>query len=123
MQPVTLHNRTYQISLPVGLAYKLSSQDNVDWFAGASVQPTYVFGGNAHIISSDLKSYISDPSSISTWNLNLGFETYMNFKLGAYQLQVGPQVRYQVYSTYRKNVALIEKPYAVGLKLGLSKGF
>ncbi|MGB5006128.1 MAG: outer membrane beta-barrel protein [Ferruginibacter sp.] len=123
LQPVTLHNRTYQISLPVGLAYKLSSQANVDWFAGASVQPTYVFGGNAHIISSDLKSYVSDPSSISTWNLNLGFETYMNFKLGGYQLQVGPQVRYQVYSTYRKNVALIEKPYAVGLKLGLSKGF
>ncbi|MEO6542326.1 MAG: outer membrane beta-barrel protein [Ferruginibacter sp.] len=123
LQPVTLHNRTYQISVPVGFAYKLSTEKNVDWFAGASVQPTYVFGGNAHIISSDLKSYVSDPSSIRTWNLNLGFETYMNFKLGTYQLQVGPQVRYQVYSTYRKNVALIEKPYAVGLKFGLTKGF
>jgi hypothetical protein len=123
LQPVTLHNRTYQISVPVGFAYKLSSENNVDWFAGASVQPTYVFGGNAHIISSDLKSYVSDPSSISTWNLNLGFETYMNFKLGTYNLQVGPQVRYQVYSTYRKDVALIEKPYAVGLKFGLTKGF
>lgn len=123
LQPVTLHNRTYQISVPVGFAYKLSTEKNVDWFAGASVQPTYVFGGNAHIISSDLKSYVSDPSSIRTWNLNLGFETFMNFKLGTYQLQVGPQVRYQVYSTYRKNVALIEKPYAVGLKFGLTKGF
>lgn len=124
LQPVTLHNRTYQISFPVGFAYKLSSENNVDWFAGATMQPTYVFGGKAHLISSDLKSYVSDPSSIRTWNLNLGFETYMNFKLnGAYNLQVGPQVRYQVYSTYRKNVALIEKPYAVGLKLGLSKGF
>jgi hypothetical protein len=123
LQPVTLHNRTYQISVPVGFAYKLSTEKNVDWFAGATVQPTYVFGGNAHIISSDLKSYVSDPSSIRTWNLNLGFETYMNFKLGTYQLQVGPQVRYQVYSTYRKSVALIEKPYAVGLKFGLTKGF
>lgn len=123
LQPVTLHNRTYQVSLPVGLAYKLSSKKNVDWFAGATAQPTYVFGGNAHIISSDLKSYVSDPSSIRTWNLNLGFETYMNFKLGDYSLQVGPQVRYQVYSTYRKDVALIEKPYAVGLKFGLTKGF
>lgn len=123
LQPVKLHNTTYQISVPVGFAYKLSSQNNVDWFAGASVQPTYVFGGNAHIISSDLKSYISDPSSISTWNLNLGFETYMNFKLGTYKLQVGPQVRYQVYSTYRRSLALIEKPYAVGLKFGLTKNF
>lgn len=121
--PVTLHNRTYQLALPIGLAYNLSSRNNVDWFAGASVQPTYVFGGNAHIISSDLKSYVSDPSSISTWNLNLGFETYMNFRLGGYQLQVGPQVRYQVFSTYRNDVALKEKPYAVGFKFGLSKGF
>ncbi len=123
LQPVTLHNRTYQVSVPVGMAYRLSSKGNVDWFAGASVQPTYVFGGKAHIISSDLKSYIEDPSTINNWNLNLGFETFMNFRLGGYSLQVGPQVRYQVYSTYRKNVALIEKPYAVGLKLGLTKGF
>lgn len=123
LQPIKLHNRTYQVSVPVGFAYKLSSENNVDWFAGATVQPTYVFGGNAHLISSDLKSYVSDPSTIRTWNLNLGFETYMNFKLGAYNLQVGPQVRYQVYSTYRKDVALIEKPYAVGLKFGLTKGF
>ena len=121
--PVTLHNRTYQVSVPLGFAYKLSSQDKVDWFAGATVQPSYVFGGNAHIISSDLKSYVSEPSSIRSWNLNLGFETYMNFKLGTYSLQVGPQVRYQVNSTYNKNVALVEKPYAIGLKFGLTKGF
>ena len=123
VQPVVLHNRTYQISIPIGLAYKLSSTKNVEWFAGASVQPTYVFGGNAHLISSDLKSYVSDPSSIRTWNMNLGFETYMSYKLGTYNLQIGPQVRYQVYSTYNKNVALIEKPYAVGLKIGLIKAF
>lgn len=122
-RPVTLHNRTYQVSVPIGFGYKLSSQDNVEWFAGATVQPSYYFGGKAHLISSDLKSYVSDPSSISSWNLNLGFETYMNFKLGTYNFQVGPQVRYQVNSTYKKDVALIEKPYAIGLKFGLTKGF
>lgn len=123
LQPVTLHNRTYQLSLPVGMAYKLSSNNNVDWYAAATVQPTYVFGGKANIVSADLKNYVSYPSSIRSWNLNLGFETYMNFKIGGYHLQVGPQVRTQVFSTYRKNVALIEKPYAIGFKLGLTKGF
>jgi len=122
-RPVTLHNRTYQVSVPIGFGYKLSSQNNVEWFAGATVQPSYYFGGKAHLISSDLKSYISEPSSINSFNLNLGFETYMNFKLGTYNLQVGPQVRYQVNSTYKKDVALIEKPYAIGLKFGLTKGF
>jgi hypothetical protein len=123
LQPVTLHNTTYQISVPVGFAYNLSSQNNVEWFAGATVQPSYIFGGDAHLISADLKSYVSEPSSIRPWNLNLGFETYMNFKLGGYNLQVGPQVRYQVFSTYKKEVALVEKPYAIGLKFGLTKGF
>jgi len=123
IQPVTLHNRTYQISMPIGFAYKMSAHDNVEWFTGATFQPTYVFGGKANLLSSDLKSYVSDPSSIRNWNLSMGFETYMNFKLKGYNLQVGPQVRYQLYSTYNKNVALIEKPYAVGLKVGLIKGF
>jgi len=62
LQPVTLHNRTYQISVPLGFAYKLSTEKNVDWFAGASVQPTYVFGGNAHIISSDLNKDMESES-------------------------------------------------------------
>ena len=123
IKPVTLHNKTYQLSIPLGIAYKLSTKENVDWFAGVSAQPTYIFGGKANLISSDLKTYVSEPSSIRSWNLNLGFETYMNFKLGAYHLQVGPQVRYQVNSTYKKSVALVEKPYAVGLKFGLTKGF
>lgn len=123
LQPVTLHNRTYQVSLPVGFAYKLSSKDKVDWYAGATIQPTYIFGGNANLVSADLKNYVSYPSSIRSWNLNLGFETYMNFKLGSYNLQVGPQVRTQIFSTYKRNIALIEKPYAVGFKLGLTKGF
>lgn len=122
-QPVTLHNRTYQVSIPVGLAYKLSSNKKVEWFAGATVQPSYIFGGKAHLISSDLKNYVSDPSTIRNWNLNIGIETYMNYKFGTYSLRVGPQVRYQVYSTYRKDVALIEKPYAVGFKIGILKGF
>lgn len=122
LQPTTIHNRTYQISIPIGLVYKITSHDKLDWFAGASIQPTYVFGGRANLISSDLKSYVSDPSSIRHLNLNMGLETYMNFKLGGYSLQVGPQVRYQLFSTYQKRVALIEKPYAVGLKFGIIKG-
>jgi hypothetical protein len=123
LQPVVLHNRTYQVSVPIGLSLRLSGKNNVEWFAGASAQPTYVFGGKANLISADLRSYISEPSSIREWNLNLGFETYMSYKLGSYNLQVGPRVRYQMYSTYRKNIALIEKPYAIGFRIGLVKGF
>ncbi len=123
LQLVTVHNTSYQVSIPVGLAFKLATNNNLEWFAGASIQPTYVFGGKAHLISADLRNYISEPSSIRTWNLNTGIETYVNYKLGKLTLQVGPEIRYQLFSTYRKEYTSIEKPYAIGLKIGLVKGF
>jgi Outer membrane protein beta-barrel domain len=123
LQPVTIHNTTHQVSIPIGIAYKLASTNKLDWFAGASIQPSYVFGGNAYLISSDMKDYVAEPSMMRTWNLNTGFETYINYKLGGFSLQVGPQARYQLFSTYKKKYALIEKPYAVGLRIGIVKGF
>src|SRR5262249_32031439 len=42
LQPIVLHNRTYQVSVPIGLSVRLSGKNNVEWFAGATAQPTYV---------------------------------------------------------------------------------
>jgi len=123
LQPVTVHNTTYQVSIPIGIAYKLASVNKLEWFAGASIQPSYIFDGNAYLLSSDMKDYVSEPSLMRNWNLNTGFETYINYKFAGFTLQVGPQARYQLFSTYKKRYTLIEKPYAVGLKIGIVKGF
>ncbi|HMK03035.1 MAG TPA: outer membrane beta-barrel protein [Ferruginibacter sp.] len=123
LQPVTLHNTTHQVSVPIGIAYKLASVNKLEWFAGASIQPTYVFGGNAYLVSADMKNYVSEPSIMRSWNLNTGFETYINYKLAGFTLQVGPQARYQLLSTYKKRYTLVEKPYAVGVKIGIVKVF
>ena len=123
LQPITLHNTTYQFSLPVGIAIKLASGNNMSWFVGTTLQPTFVLGGTANLISSDYKNYIADPSLIRKWNLNTGFETFINYKLGGYTLQVGPQLRYQMFSTYNDKYTFKEKLYNVGLKVGIVKGF
>ena len=124
LQPVSLHNKTYQLSVPVGVAVKLAGNSKkMAWYVGASIQPTFVIGGTANLASGDYKSYVSDPSLIRRWNMNSGFETYINYQIGGYTLQVGPQFRYQLFSTYNKKYAFNENLYNAGLKIGLVKGF
>ena len=122
-QAVILRNRTYQVSIPLGLAYKLASNKKVDWYAGASIQPSYVFGGDAYLLTADLKNYVSEPSALRRWNFNTGIETYIHYKIGSMSLQAGPQFRYQLQSTYGKQYTTSEKLYNIGLKLGIVKGF
>jgi hypothetical protein len=118
-----IHNQTYQISIPVGVALKLFGNDKLEWYAAATLQPTYVFSGKANLISADHKNYVADASLIRKWNLNSGFETYFHYKLDNYTLQVGPQFRYQIMSTYSKQYTYNENLYNAGLKIGLIKNF
>ena len=123
LQSVTVHNTTYQISVPVGLAVKLAGNKKMEWHAGASIQPSFVFGGMTNFISSDYSSYVSDASLLRKWNMNAGVETYVNYKMKGFNLQVGPQFRYQLFSTYTKQYTVNENLYNVGFKIGLLKNF
>lgn len=123
LQPVKLHNKTYQVSIPVGFALKLSGNSKFDWYAGATAQPTFVIGGKANLISADKRNYVSDPTFIRHWSLNAALETYVQYKFNGYTLQVGPQLRYQLVSTYSKQFSLNENLYNTGLKIGVLKNF
>lgn len=123
VQPVTVHNKTYQVSIPVGVSVKLAGNQKLEWFVGGSVQPTYVLGGKAYLVSSDYQNYVQESSMLRKWNLNTSIETYLNYKMGGYTIQVGPQFRYQVMSTYNKKYTIKENLYNTGLKLGIVKGF
>jgi hypothetical protein len=116
-------NTTYQLSLPVGFALKLAGNSNLEWYAGATIQPTFVFGGKVNLLSFDRKNYVKDPSMIRQWNLNSGIETYIHYKFAGSTLQIGPQFRYQLGSTYSKKYTLNENLYNVGIKVGLLKNF
>jgi hypothetical protein len=116
-------NTTYQLSLPIGVALKLAGNGNLEWYAGATIQPTFVFGGKANLISFDRKNYVKDASLIRQWNLNSGIETYIHYKFAGSTLQIGPQFRYQLGSTYSKKYSLNENLYNVGIKVGLLKNF
>ena len=119
-----LNNNTYQVSIPVGADIKIAGNNNLKWFAGATIQPTYVAKGNAYFISSDLKNYVTDNTLMRKWNLNGGVETFISYKTkSGLTLNAGPQLRYQLLSTYSKKYSYNEKLYNVGLKIGIISRF
>ncbi|MEP7163939.1 MAG: outer membrane beta-barrel protein [Ferruginibacter sp.] len=119
-----LNNNTYQLSLPIGADIKLAGKNNLKWYAGATIQPTYVTGGNAYLASSDLKNYVTDKSLIRKWNLNAGIETFISYKTqGGLIINAGPQFRYQFLSTYSKQYTYNERLYNLGLKIGITTRF
>lgn len=119
-----LNSSTYQISMPVGADFKLAGNSKFQWFAGATIQPSFVVGGNPYLISSDMKNYVYDASFLRRWNINTSVETFVSYQLnnGAV-LNAGPQLRYQLLSTYDKRYTFDEKLYNIGIKLGITRNF
>lgn len=119
-----LNNKTAQISLPIGVDFKLMGNDKIKWYIGATIQPTRLIGGEAYLISSDVKNFASDRSMLRKWNVNSSVETFISYKMpSGLHITLGPQIRYQLLSTYKKQYTYTEKLYNAGLKIGLSTNF
>ena len=118
-------NRTsLQIALPIGADFKIAGNQTISWYAGGNIQPTYVLGGNAYVLSADEKYYISENTLLRKINLNTSVETFISFKSSkGIVLNVGPQFRYQLLSTYKKSYGYTEKVYNVGVKVGVTTTF
>ncbi|RYY71669.1 MAG: hypothetical protein EOO13_02270 [Chitinophagaceae bacterium] len=114
-----LHNRTIQLSVPVGMDYKILSNRVLNWYVGATVQPTFVTRGYTYLLSSDNNYFVEDQAMIRKLNLNGALESFVSIKTksGTF-INLGPQFRYQLFSTYNKNYTYTEKPYSVGFKIG-----
>jgi hypothetical protein len=119
--PTKLHNETFQISIPMGLDFKIAGTENLQWNIGATIQPTYVIGGKSYLISSDKRNYIKETSLLNRWNVNAGFETFISYKTNGYTLQFGPQFRQQLFTTNSKQYSIEEKLTNYGFKFGISK--
>ena len=118
----SLNNKTYQVSIPIGLNYKLMGTDKVKWYVGGTVQPTFITGGNVYLISADNKNFVQDPSMLRTWNMNSSLETFASINTASgININIGPQFRYQLLSSYSKRYTYTEKLYNVGIKLGMTK--
>lgn len=120
-EAVALHNQTFQISLPIGADFKILGDENLQWNVGLTIQPTFVAGGRAYLLSSDRHNYVAESSMLNKWNLNAGFETFISYKTKGLIWQIGPQYRTQLFTTNSRKFAIEEKLMTYGLKFGVSK--
>jgi hypothetical protein len=115
-----LQNFYVQISMPVGVEVDLIGDDKVQFGVAGTIQPTYVLGDRAYLLSTDYKNYVEVPWLIRRWNANTAFETFVSYSTGRVKWQVGPQVRYQLLSSFVDKYPVKENLFDFGLKVGVS---
>jgi hypothetical protein len=122
-QQVVLNNRYYEIAIPLSIDWRIMASENgrLTINASASLQPTYTFDKEPFVITTDYKSYADGASIMRNWNLNSNVEAYISYKIGPFRWQLGPQFRYQHFSTYSNIYPIREHLLDYGVKLGFTK--
>jgi hypothetical protein len=116
--PNWLENFYFQVAMPVGAELIIADNKKIRWGVAGTIQPTYVIGDRAYLISSDYKNYAKVPNLMRRWNLSTGLETFVAYSTGRVGWQVGPQVRYQHLSSFVSRYPVKENLFDVGLKVG-----
>jgi hypothetical protein len=115
-----LENLNFQLSAPIGVEVKLSGDDKVQFGIASTIQPSYLLGERAYLITTDYKNYAQVPGLTRHWNVNTSLETFVSYSTGHLQWQVGPQVRYQLLSSFITKYPVKENLFDFGLKVGIS---
>ncbi|MEP7252061.1 MAG: outer membrane beta-barrel protein [Ginsengibacter sp.] len=121
LSTVSLHNYSYQASVPVGLQYMMWKNDKLQLNLAASVEPSMVFQADAYLLSADGKNYVNVPDLLRKWNLSSSFTPSISFRSHKLKWSIGPDLRYQWLSTYQKNYTIKEHLIDYGIRIGISK--
>lgn len=116
-----LVNRYYQLSVPVGVEWTIIGNKRIQLNVAGTIQPTYLLNRNAYLLSTNFKNYTENPEMVRKWNINSNIEAFVSFKVGDFKWQLGPQLRYQPYSTFIPEYTIKEHLMDYGIKLGVSQ--
>ncbi len=119
--PDRYQNKYYQLSIPLGVDMKVVSKGKFQIHLGATLQPSYLLNTDAYVLSNDFSSYTKDAEAFRRWNLIAGAEAYVSYGVGKIRWEIGPQVRYQIFSTYKNSYPLQENMLNYGIRIGISK--
>ena len=119
--PQHYQNRYYQLSVPVGLDMKVLGSGKFQLHLGVNLQPSYLLNTDAYVLSNDYSRYSQDAQAFRRWNLIAGAEAFISYGVGNIRWELGPQVRYQIFSTYNNSYPLQENMLNYGIRIGISK--
>ncbi|HEY5406988.1 MAG TPA: hypothetical protein VIJ92_07870, partial [Ginsengibacter sp.] len=117
---VSVKNYSLQASIPVGLQYQFAGSDKIKLTTYANFEPSMVVKSNAYILSSDGNNYINDPDLLRKFNMSSNFGAFITFNSAKFKWQIGPNVRYQWLSTYKKDYPIQEHLIDYGIRIGIS---
>ena len=110
------------LSFPLGADLKLMGNNRVSWAVAGTLQPTIILNNKAYIVTNDLKNYVRNADVFRSFVMNSALETYLKVERGnGVALQIGPQFRYQISSSYTQKYTISEHLIEYGLKVGIIK--
>jgi hypothetical protein len=115
-----LHNQYFQLSVPVGLEINLLGNEKIQLGVSGTIQPTYLLNRNPYLLTADYK-YATEPMLVRRWNVNTSTAAFISYKTGDLKWQVGPQLRYQLLSSYIKEYPIREHLFEYGIQIGVTK--
>jgi hypothetical protein len=116
-----IQNQYFQVAVPIGLEYVVLGQGKVQMGIAATLQPSFLLNRNSYLITTDYKNYTRQPSLVRQLNLNTAAEAFISYRATHYKFQLGPQFRYQLYSTYDTKYPIREYLMEYGIKLAVSR--
>jgi hypothetical protein len=119
--PEDVANTTLQLSIPLGLEYRLAGDKRFSFNVGAGLQPSYQLQATGILVTNDLKNYIKAPDLLSKLNLNSNLETFFRWSGRTLEFQAGPQLRYQLFSNSKGKYPVQEHLVDYGFKFGIIK--
>ncbi len=117
----TLRNYNITVSTPVGFEFILGGNDNLQFGLAATFQPSFVIKDKSYVLSTNKLNYISDKSLLRNWNMATNAGAFVNFQTNGINWQIGPQIQYQLKSTYTSNYQNQEHLINYGIRLGVTK--
>lgn len=115
-----LQNFYFQVSAPLGAEVHFNNNNKTHFGVAGTVQPTYLIGDRTYVISSDYKNYSEVPWLTRRWNVNASAEAFVSYSTGRMNWQVGPQMRYQLLSSFIEKYPVKENLFDFGFKVGVS---
>ena len=118
---ITLHNNSFQISMPVGVSHSVWKNNNVEISISATIEPLMVLHSNAYMLSADGKNYVNDPELMRQTNVNGQLGASISFSGEKVKWHIGPVIRYQALSTFKNIYPINEHLIDYGIRIGISK--
>lgn len=119
--PETIHNQYLQVSIPVGVEFKILGNKAFQFNIAGTLQPGYMLAYQSYLLTSDYSSYTQQSSLMRRWNVSSNLETYFSYQKNGFRWQIGPQFRYQLLSSYKSHYDVKEYLMEYGIKFGFTR--